>query len=212
MNIISVQSLVMPDIKVVTFSRFHDVRGYFTETFRRTDFDDHPEMSFLSSRKFVQSNESFSKTGTIRGLHFQWDPAQGKLVRTVHGRMIDLVLDIRQNSPSFGKIVAHDMPARSGYETAEWIWIPPGFAHGNLFLEDTIIEYFCTAQYNPSGEAGISPYAPDIDWSLCKPALRETFKEIAATSTLVTDKDRHGLTVAEWQKDSRSAHFVYSSP
>lgn len=209
MKIISVQSLALPDIKVITFGRFHDHRGYFTETFRHADFRNHPEIPCLDGRDFVQSNESFSKIGTVRGLHFQWDPPQGKLVRTVHGRMIDLALDIRKDSPAFGKIVAHDMPSRPGYTTSEWIWVPPGFAHGNLFLEETVIEYFCTAQYNPDGEAGITPYAPDIDWSLCKPALRETFREIAATSTLVTEKDRNGFTLAEWQKDSRSSHFVY---
>jgi dTDP-4-dehydrorhamnose 3,5-epimerase len=209
MKILAVKSLALPEIKVITFSRFMDHRGYFTETFRRSDFDNHPDLAFMAGIRFGQANESFSRTGTIRGLHFQWEPAMGKLVRTVYGRMIDLVLDIRKGSPSFGKIIAYDMRSRSGFETGEWIWVPPGFAHGNLFLRDTIIEYFCTGQYNPSCEAGISPYSKDIDWSICTPSLRETFREIAGTTTLVTEKDLHGLSVTEWNKDSRSKHFVY---
>ena len=76
---------------------------------------------------FVQFNESFSRPNVVRGLHFQWNPFMGKLVRTVQGRMVDLFLDIRKGSPSYGKAAAYDMPSTPDKDYAEWIWIPPGF-------------------------------------------------------------------------------------
>jgi dTDP-4-dehydrorhamnose 3,5-epimerase len=133
----------------------------------------------------------------------------GKLVRTVHGHMIDLVLDIRLGSPTFGKVIAHDMPARREDDFYQWIWLPPGFAHGNLFPEDTLIEYFCTGEYNPACEAGISPLAADIDWSLCERPLKAAFDAIARGTQLISDKDKVGLSVSTWEQDERSRHFVY---
>ena len=93
----------------------------------------------------------------------------GKLVRTIRGHMIDVVLDIRKGSPTYGKIIAHDMPVQGDEDYAEWIWVPPGFAHGNTFPADTVIEYLCSGEYSPGNEAGISPVADDLDWSLCEP-------------------------------------------
>src|SRR5439155_25851733 len=146
-----------PEIKVIRFGRFRDYRGYFTEHFRRSDLHTHPQTAFLKGVEFVQGNESFSRAGTIRGLHFQWNPYMGKLVRTLSGHMIDLVLDIRKGSPTFGKAVAYEMPANAQDAFGEWIWVPPGFAHGNAFLAETSIEYFCSGEYSPHCEAGISP-------------------------------------------------------
>jgi dTDP-4-dehydrorhamnose 3,5-epimerase len=134
----------------------------------------------------------------------------GKLVRTLHGHLIDLVLDIRKGSPSFGRIIAYDMPAGGAAEYAEWIWVPPGFAHGTAFPADTTIEYFCSGEYSPGCEAGISPLAADIDWSLCDPALRDRFAAIAQRTTLMTDKDRNGHSVAAWEDDERSQNFLYA--
>jgi dTDP-4-dehydrorhamnose 3,5-epimerase len=209
MKILTVTSLSIPEIKVIRFARFADHRGYFTEHFRKSDFAEHPEMGFLRGVEFVQANESFSRAGTIRGMHFQWNPYMGKLVRTVSGRMIDLVLDIRLGSPTFGRMIACDIPARPGEAHAEWIWVPPGFAHGNVFPEPTVIEYFCSGQYSPGCEAGISPLAPDIDWSRCDGHLRGIFDEIARGACLITDKDRGGLSVSAWKSDPRAAQFVY---
>ncbi len=129
--------------------------------------------------RFLQANESFSRAGTVRGLHFQWNPYMGKLVRTIRGHMIDVALDIRKGSPTYGQIVAYDMPVQGDEDFAEWIWLPPGFAHGNTFPQDTVIEYFCSGEYSPGNEAGISPVADDLDWSLCDPALRDQFQSIA---------------------------------
>ncbi len=210
MKILGVEQLEIPEIKVVRFARFRDERGYFTEHFRKSDLQTDPLTPFMRGVEFVQTNESFSRTGTVRGLHFQWNPYMGKLVRTLHGHMVDLVLDIRRGSPNFGRAIAHDMPSNADEDSNEWIWVPPGFAHGNVFLEDTSIEYFCSGEYSPGNEAGISPLAEDIDWSLCDPGLRETFHEIASGSSLITDKDRNGLSVSAWEGDERSENFIYS--
>jgi dTDP-4-dehydrorhamnose 3,5-epimerase len=159
--------------------------------------------------EFLQCNESYSKRGTVRGLHFQWNPYMGKLVRTLAGRMIDMVLDIRKYSPTFGKIILYDMPTNHEADYSEWIWVPPGFAHGNFFTEDTMIEYFCSGEYSPDCEAGISPLAEDIDWSLCDPELKEKFVDIAPSTTLITDKDKNGLTLDAWLNDNRADNFIY---
>lgn len=207
MKITNVLTLAMPDIKVIQFARFSDHRGYFTETFRKSDYQNHPDMEFLKDVAFVQCNESFSRKGTIRGLHFQWNPYMGKMVRTIYGHMVDLVLDIRKGSPTHGKAIAYDMPSGQDGNANEWIWVPPGFAHGNLFLEDTVIEYFCSGEYSQGCEAGISPLAPDIDWSLCDPKLRETFLSVSAATELMTDKDRDGFSLAQWGKNPDSEQF-----
>jgi len=210
MKIIEVKSLNIEAIKVIRFARFCDHRGYFTEQFRKSDFAQHPEMTFMKDVNFVQANESFSRNGTIRGLHYQWNPYMGKLVRTLSGRMIDMVLDIRKGSDTFGCIIAYDMPARSEGDYSEWIWVPPGFAHGNFFTEDTLIEYFCSGEYSPGCEAGISPLAEDIDWSLCDSGLKTVFNKVATDCELITDKDRNGFQVGAWEKDERSDNFIYN--
>ncbi len=133
----------------------------------------------------------------------------GKLVRTLAGHMVDLVLDIRKGSPTFGKAIAYDMPADPEAEYSEWIWVPPGFAHGNYYLAPTQIEYFCSGEYNPRCEAGISPLAHDIDWSLCDPQLKAGLDRIAAAAPLMTDKDRHGYSVESWCANPDSGNFVY---
>ena len=210
MKILDVMSLALPEVKVLRFGRFADNRGYFTETFRRSDFDTHPGLGTLSKAQFLQANESFSLPGTVRGLHFQWNPYMGKLVRTLRGRMIDLVLDVRRGSPTYGKVIAYDMPAGPTMGYADWIWVPPGFAHGNFFTEDTQIEYLCTGEYSPGCEAGISPLAPDLDWSLCDPGLKNLFDSVVPGSDRISPKDRDGLTLAAWGADSRAANFVYA--
>ncbi len=209
MKIISVGPLAFPEVQVIRFARFRDHRGYFAEPFRRSDVHDNPLTSFLKHVEFVQANESFSYAGTLRGLHFQWNPYMGKLIRTLQGHMIDLILDVRKGAPTFGKIIAYDMPAQRGGETDQWIWVPPGFAHGNLFLMDTLIEYLCSGEYSMGCEAGIAPLAEDIDWSLCEPGLRQTFRQRINGQVLISDKDKMGLTLAAWKEDDRSRHFLY---
>jgi dTDP-4-dehydrorhamnose 3,5-epimerase len=209
MRILSVSSLALPEVKVITFGRFCDARGYFTETFRMSDIVKHPETGFVRGIEFVQGNESFSRAGTIRGLHFQWNPYMGKLVRTLSGRMVDLVLDIRKQSPTFAHVLAYPMPARPGADCGEWIWVPPGFAHGNFFTEDSHIEYLCSGEYSAGCEAGISPLSADINWSLCAPELKAEFEAFVASNPIITDKDKNGLTASAWKADPRSENFIY---
>jgi len=145
----------------------------------------------------------------VRGLHFQWNPYMGKLVRTLQGRMIDMVLDIRKGAPTFGKIILYDMPADNKKEYSEWIWVAPGFAHGNFFPEETMIEYFCSGEYSPGCEAGISPLAEDIDGTLCDADLKKLFDSIVLSTSLITDKDKNGSTVAAWRENKNSDNFIY---
>ena len=210
MQIESVTTLEIEDLKVIRFRRFVDQRGYFTEHYRKGNIDENPDTGFLKGVSFVQSNESFSRVGTIRGLHFQWNPYMGKLVRTVTGRMVDMALDIRLGSPSYGRIALRDMPASHDGASGEWIWVPPGFAHGNFFLSDTIIEYFCTGEYSAGCEAGISPLSADIDWSVCDRSLKSLFDNFAVgNAILITEKDKNGFSVEAWTKDGRSKNFIY---
>lgn len=209
MKIVDVYELPIRDVKVVQFARFRDDRGYFTETFRRGAVTANAAAGFLHDLSFPQSNESLSRAGVVRGLHFQWQPYMGKLVRTVSGRMVDLVLDIRLGSPTFGTILAHDMPARPDADTSEWIWVPPGFAHGNFFTEESVIEYLCTGEYAQGNEAGISPVAEDLDWTACDAGLRGEFEALVADQPVLSEKDRAGHTLAAWRADPRAQNFLY---
>ena len=207
MKIVESKSLSIPSVKAVRFSRFTDFRGYFTEPFRKSDVS--RELEFLKGIEFYQLNESYSRPGVVRGLHFQWNPHMGKLVRTVRGRMVDIFLDIRLGSPTFGKAGMCDMPSSSEEDCAQWIWIPPGFAHGNYFTRETVIEYFCSGEYSPGCEAGISPLSGDIDWSLCDPGLKAEFDSLLAGEPKMTDKDRSAFTLSAWAADERSRNFLY---
>jgi dTDP-4-dehydrorhamnose 3,5-epimerase len=209
MKILEVKRLEIPDVRVIRFARFRDSRGFFAEHFRKSDFTTHPELSFMRGIEFFQCNESCSRPGTIRGLHFQWNPCMGKLVRTLRGRMTDMVLDIRKGSPTFGKIIGYDMPADVNADFGEWIWVPPGFAHGNYFTEDSYIEYFCSGEYNPGCEAGISPLAADLDWSICDPGLKREFDAIAYANPFMTEKDRNGHSLKTWAGNPNSDQFVW---
>jgi len=215
MKILEVRDLRLEGIKIIRYGRFADMRGFFAEHFRDSDFRSHPGLNFMKEVKFLQCNESYSRPGTVRGLHFQWNPVMGKLVRTLRGRMIDMVLDIRKGSPTFGKIIGYDMPADPDADFGEWIWVPPGFAHGNFFTEKTQIEYFCSGEYNPECESGISPLAPDIDWSLFDSELKKEFDAIASPAAspdaLMSEKDRKGHSLSSWRATANSNHFRWDS-
>jgi dTDP-4-dehydrorhamnose 3,5-epimerase len=147
---------------------FRDDRGYFFESFNKSDFEKQ-NIPF----DFVQDNQSLSNKGALRGLHFQTPPfEQGKLIRVVKGSVWDIVVDIRKTSATFGKYFALELNDR----TNQMLWIPPGFAHGFLTLEDqTIFLYKCTNFYNKSAESGIRYDDPDlaIQWKEKKPVLSE---------------------------------------
>jgi dTDP-4-dehydrorhamnose 3,5-epimerase len=209
MKILSVSDLPLPGMKVVRFARFVDTRGYFTEPFRRSDFAAHKGMADFGGDGFVQANESYSRANVVRGLHFQWNPFMGKLVRTLHGHMVDIVLDIRLGSPTLGKAVMYDMPFDDAQDWSEWIWVPPGFAHGNFFPKASLIEYYCTGEYSGTTESAVSPFSPDIDWSLCDPLLKARFDALVAGSPVVSEKDRQSMTLENWLADPRAGNFRY---
>ena len=211
MKIIKFTSLAISDVKVICYRRFTDKRGFFTETVRESDLF---PLLFDKSRKdlhFVQVNESYSKKGTIRGLHFQWNPYMGKLVRIVSGNMIDFALDIRIGSPTLGKIIAHHLTTSEKQTAGEWVWIPPGFAHGGYFLNDSIIEYLCTGEHNPSNEVGISFFSKSINWSLLDKEIYDLVPHSLSPSHLISDKDKKNISLEKWLKDTRSKNFMYGN-
>ena len=210
MKILEVKSLEIPEIKVIRFQKFGDERGYFIEHFRKSDLIGNPLTSFLDGKEFVQANQSYSEKGVIRGMHFQWDPSMGKLVRNISGNIVDLILDIRKNSPTYGKMIAYDLPDLKDKDYSEWIWIPEGFAHGFFTTQDSFVEYFCSAEYNPKCEAGIYPFSESIDWSLCDPLLKSKFDELSS-NYIASEKDKNAINLSDWKVDSRSENYLYNN-
>ena len=209
MKLIETKSLAIEAVKVIRFGRYPDGRGFFTETFKRSDFTATNGLGFLANQQFVQFNESFSQAGVIRGLHFQWAPPMGKLVRTIYGRMVDLVVDIRVGSPTLGKVIAHEMPSDEQRDYDEWIWVPPGFAHGNFFSEPTRIEYLCTGGYNPTCESGINPLDSALDWSLCDSALAREYAAMTGEKPLLSEKDFQAGSLQQWLARPEAGCFRY---
>jgi dTDP-4-dehydrorhamnose 3,5-epimerase len=157
---------------------FGDARGHFFESYREDLFAQNG-IPF----QFVQDNQSFSTAGVLRGLHFQNSPyGQGKLVRVITGKVIDIAVDIRPNSPTFGKYEKFILDAN----LQNMVYIPEGFAHGFAALEDSIFSYKCTNNYNKASEGGIIWNDPDlkIDWTIEHPNVSEkdlelpTFKDL----------------------------------
>ncbi len=147
---------------------FPDSRGFFFESFKSSDF-----AKAGIAEAFVQDNHSKSSLGTVRGLHFQRPPfAQGKLVRVTRGRVWDVAVDLRKGSKSFGKWYGLELSAENRLE----FWIPIGFAHGFVALEEsTELQYKCTAEYAPASEAGIRWDDPTlgIEWPLAGAVVSE---------------------------------------
>lgn len=171
-----IEGLVVIEPKV-----FGDHRGYFFESFRQDRFAD----AVGYPVNFVQDNESRSVKGVLRGLHFQLPPvAQGKLVRVTKGAVLDVALDIRKDSPTFGKHFSIEL----NEDNKRQLWIPPGFAHGFVSLmDDTVFQYKCTNYYSPENECAIlwSDSDLNIDWKL--------------NDVTVSEKDKNALTLANTQ-------------
>lgn len=145
---------------------FGDDRGYFLESWNRQVFE-----KLGLDIQFDQDNQSLSQKGVLRGLHFQEPPhAQGKLVRVINGSVLDVAVDLRKDSPTYGK---HEAMILSG-ENKRMFWVPKGFAHGFLCLEDqTLFSYKCQGLYNPAAEKCMAWNDPDlgIDWGIKDPVL-----------------------------------------
>jgi len=166
---------------------FADSRGLFFESFKLSDLR-HYDINF----DFVQENHSVSHRNVIRGMHFQWGPPMGKLIRVTNGSAKFFEVDIRHNSKTLGKYAALDLSERNKHI----LWIPPGFANGFIALEDnTHVIYKCTAYWNPDGESSILWNDPDlnIDWGIDAP--------------ICSDKDKNAQSLSNWLKRPESLNF-----
>lgn len=154
-----IHDTALPEVKRITLDVFKDSRGFFVERYHANKF---AALGF--HEKFVQTNHSRSAPGVIRGLHFQHAPMQGKLVGVTNGAILDVAVDVRPNSPNFGKHVAVELSDENG----ELLWIPAGFAHGFCVLGDRAADvlYNITATYNAAGESGVRLDDPaiGIEW------------------------------------------------
>ncbi|MGF1867390.1 dTDP-4-dehydrorhamnose 3,5-epimerase [Enterovibrio norvegicus] len=173
----------IPDVKIIEPTVFGDERGFFMETWNQQKFE---EQVAGQPTTFVQDNHSKSKKGILRGLHYQTENTQGKLVRVISGEVLDVAVDIRKNSPTFGQWVGVYLSA----ENKKQLWIPKGFAHGfYVTSEEAEFVYKCTDYYNPAAEKSIKWNDVDlnINWGCSKvPSLSGKdsegikFSEVAA--------------------------------
>lgn len=179
MNIIETK---IPDLLILEPKVFGDDRGWFMESFNLKTFNSALEERGLTVPDFVQDNHSMSELGVLRGLHYQLNPfAQGKLVRVVQGKALDVAVDIRQDSPTFGQWVSVELSS----ENHRQFWIPAGFAHGFLALENnTQFLYKTTNYYNKESERSIVWNDEDlsIDWQNDRLNLKLTEKDFNASS------------------------------
>ncbi|MDE5744573.1 MAG: dTDP-4-dehydrorhamnose 3,5-epimerase [Paramuribaculum sp.] len=178
MNVIKTD---IPDVVIIKPRIFTDSRGYFFESYSKREFDEK-----VRPVDFVQDNESRSTKGVLRGLHFQCPPfTQSKLVRCVKGTVLDVAVDIRRNSPTFGKHVAVELTEDNHLA----LFVPRGFAHGFAVLSDVaVFQYKCDNFYHPEADGGISilDTSLGIDW------------RISLDSAILSDKDKNHPLLEEF--------------
>ncbi|WP_332396272.1 dTDP-4-dehydrorhamnose 3,5-epimerase [Vibrio metschnikovii] len=170
----------IPDVKIIEPGVFGDERGFFMETWQQKKFE---ELVTGKPTQFVQDNHSKSKKGILRGLHYQTENTQGKLVRVVAGEVFDVAVDIRKDSPTFGQWVGEYLSA----ENKRQLWIPEGFAHGfYVTSEEAEFVYKCTDYYNPKAEISLAWDDPElnISWPLDK-------------LPLLSEKDSEGISLSD---------------
>lgn len=164
-------------VKIITPQIFSDERGYFTEVYRETNL-----LDISNGERFVQENQSRSKQGVIRGLHYQTRRPQGKLLRVVRGAILDVIVDLRLTSETFGR----HFSVRLDDESQKQLFVPKGFAHGfSVLSESADVVYKCTDYYDPGFEETLlwDDKDLDIDWKVMKP--------------IVSNKDKDGLSFEE---------------
>ena len=175
----------IPGVLILEPKVFEDARGYFMETFSQRDFDRQVVPVLGYPVRFVQDNESCSSYGVVRGLHFQKAPfSQAKLVRCVRGRVRDVVVDIRPDSPTFRKHVAVELSE----DNKRLVFIPKGLAHGFAVLSETaVFQYKCDEFYHPEAESGLFPLDPGlgIDWGIPEEKM------------VLSEKDSNAIIVSE---------------
>lgn len=183
---LTIEPTAIPEVLLVKTPIHGDARGFLFEAYSNDAFG---ALGF--SADFVQDNFSLSQKGTLRGLHFQRNPhAQGKLVRAVQGALYDVAVDLRAGSPTEGKAVGALLSRENGHA----LWVPPGFAHGFLALEDdTLLFYKCTSCYSPESEGSLAYNDPalNIEWPI--------------EPTILSDRDKVAPSFAEVEHN-----FVYN--
>jgi dTDP-4-dehydrorhamnose 3,5-epimerase len=185
----TIESRYLEDVVVIVPQAYRDERGFFVETFRTDQFE-----KLGLPREFVQDNHSLSRKGVIRGLHFQWDPPMGKLMRVTRGAAFLVAADIRKGSPTLGNWVGLEISA----ESMKQVWAPAGFARGFCALTDEVeVQYKCTGIYNGKAESAIRWDDPDI-------GIKWPLKDV-----VLSQKDREAKTLAEWLTSPNAKHFPY---
>lgn len=170
----------IPDVKIIEAQVFGDERGFFMETFRASIMDE-----LTGGKPFVQDNHSKSAQGILRGLHYQMQQTQGKLVRVVQGAVFDVAVDMRKDSATFGQWVGEVLSA----ENKKQLWVPEGFAHGFYVISESAeFVYKCTDYYAPEFDRSLKWNDPTvaIDWPL-----------VDGKQPLVSEKDENGKSFAE---------------
>jgi dTDP-4-dehydrorhamnose 3,5-epimerase len=188
---IDIKSKGLGDVAVLVPEVFRDSRGFFTETYREDQF-----AQLGLPTRFVQDNHSRSTKGVVRGLHFQWDPPMGKLMRVTLGSAFLVAVDIRKGSPTLGQWMGVEASAENLYQ----VWAPAGFARGFCVLSDYAeIQYKCTGHYNNKAESGIlwNDPALKIEWPLPSSQIQ------------LSEKDKNAQTLAEWLASPESENFQY---
>jgi dTDP-4-dehydrorhamnose 3,5-epimerase len=181
-----VTDLGLCGLKLITPRRFQDERGWFAEVYNRSAFS----QADLPT-EFVQDNQSYSRQGVLRGLHFQLQQPQGKLIRVLSGKIWDVAVDLRRASPTFGRWYGLELQAPQDGGELNMLWIPEGFAHGFLVLSpEAVVHYKVTKPYDPGGERTILWNDPDlrIAWPL---------SSLGGTKPTVSQKDAAGLRFKE---------------
>jgi dTDP-4-dehydrorhamnose 3,5-epimerase len=187
----SIESVHLNDVIVISAQVNGDARGFFMETFRADQFRD-----LGLPTEFVQDNHSRSTKGVLRGLHFQWDPPMGKLMRVTNGAAFLVAVDVRKGSPTVGQWFGMEVSA----ENKKQIWAPYGFARGFCALTDGCeVQYKCTGIYNPRAEGGI--YFAD-------PAIGIRWP-IDPSTAVTSDRDRRAPTLAQWLESPLSDNIPY---
>jgi dTDP-4-dehydrorhamnose 3,5-epimerase len=184
-----VESRHLEDIVVIVPKAHRDDRGFFMEVYRADQFRD---LGLPS--EFVQDNHSFSRKGVVRGLHFQWEPPVGKLMRVTRGTAFLVAVDIRKGSPTLGQWFGLEASA----ENMKQVWAPAGFARGFCALTDEVeVQYKCTGIYNDRAESAIRWDDPDVgvEWPL---------KEVR-----LSDKDRNAHSLRVWLTSPDAEHIAY---
>lgn len=186
---IQIESRHLGDVVVLVPEVFDDRRGFFMETFRADQFRD-----LGLPHEFAQDNHSGSRQGVVRGLHFQWEPPMGKLMRVTSGSAYLVAVDIRKGSPTLGEWFGLEVSA----ENRKQVWAPPGFARGFCVLSDYAeVQYKCTGIYNRQGESGIRWDDPQIGirWPV--------------SDAILSEKDRNLRTLAQWLGLPESENFRF---